>query len=171
MRYVGLTLVVLAALALVTGASAGRNLSTMTLRLADLPNGYTQSKSSSCSLACAKRDQGYVAPGFVTGWERDFVGGPKKILSSVSLYRSSTLARASVHHSWSSAAASHCLRASLSQRIGSESRMYRCDESGAFVWTVIWRSGALKGAVILAGFTAGGAEAATLALTQQARMT
>jgi hypothetical protein len=165
-------LVTFAAVALggATAAHAGGSLSTMTLQLSDLPTGFTQSKSYACPASCVKKEQGWIAAGYVVGWERDYDGGLKQISSIISSYTSASAAHASMLRSWASAAHAGCQRASLTEKIGDEARLYLCKRSGVSVYAVSWRSGKLKATVLVAGYVVGGDEAATLALKQQARM-
>lgn len=157
-------------LTVATGASADTSLSSMTLQFGDLPTGYTQSKSSTCPASCVKKAQGKVPAGFLSGWERDYDGGLKQIVSTVSLYKSTITARSSVLSTWARAEQHGCKRVSMVEKIGDEARMYHCNQSGVSIYAVTWRSGKFKAAIILAGYVVGGDLAARLAVKQQARM-
>jgi hypothetical protein len=170
MRLRAVTGSVVVVLTLATGAGAGRSLSAMTLQFGDLPTGYTQSKSSACPASCVKKVQGKVPVGYVSGWERDYDAGLKQIVSSVSQYKSSGAAGASVRRSWASAERQHCNRVSMVEKIGSAARLYLCKRSGVSVYVVSWSSGKFKATILLAGYVVGGDVAAGLAVKQQARM-
>jgi hypothetical protein len=163
----GLVVVVLAVSA---GAGAGTSLSSMTLQFGDLPTGYTQTKSSACPASCVKKAQGKVPLGYVSGWERDYDAGVKQLVSSVSSYKSTTTAKASVRNTWASAERHGCKRVSMVEKIGNEARMYLCKQNGVSVYAVTWRFTEFKATIILAGYVVGGDLAAELAVKQQARM-
>jgi hypothetical protein len=156
-------------LVLAAGASAGRPLSAMTLQFGDLPTGYTQSKSYACPASCVTKETGSVSAGYLGGWERDYDGGVTQLTSAVSLYASTEAAQASILRSWAKASKA-CVRASLSEKIGDQARMYLCKKSGVSVYGVSWRSGKLRGTILFGGYVVAGSEAARLAVEQQARM-
>ncbi|MGZ4409421.1 MAG: hypothetical protein ACXVY6_11600 [Gaiellaceae bacterium] len=170
MRFGAVSGLVVVVLAVVTGASAGRSLSAMTLQLRDLPTGYTQSKSFACSPSCMKKTQGSVPAGYVNGWERDYYAGLKQVASRATQYTTNASASRSVRSAWANAERHGCKRVSLVEKIGDEARMDLCKENGVSVYAVTWRSGKFRGAILLSAYVVGGKEAAALGVKQQTRM-
>src|SRR5213593_248414 len=70
-----LVLVALCALAGTATLASVPNLKSMVLRLSDLPAGFALDYSRAVSQDQVVKEQGFVMPGYVTGWETQFTRG------------------------------------------------------------------------------------------------
>lgn len=165
-----------------TAAASSPSLRLMILGLNNLPAGYAQDYSHSISKADVMKEQGFVMPGYVTGWEAQYTrseGFNTAIIdSSVNRYGTSAQARASIFDSSKRAAKQKGMkRISLGASFGQDARAYTFDTKqggvAVKVYIVAWRYGSLKASVLLAGLASLGATAEQvkqLALKQHARM-
>jgi hypothetical protein len=172
----------IAALALVgTVAASGAGLQQMVLSLGDLPAGFALDYSHAMTRAQVATQQDYVAPGFVAAWESQFTRSEgvssAVIRSSVSRYKTTQQAHASIAHTWSQATkmkqGMKVARVSTGTPLGHEARMFRGDDnSGAIVYVVVWRYGSLKAGVMFGGspLVVTARQTVQLAQRQQAHM-
>jgi len=192
------TVAALAALVggLLAATASGRpNPRTLTLRLADMPSGFSV-KTAHYVGAVAAAGSGsateaqYRAWGYMAGYEADFaqrgslsdlLKGAVEIDSSVSVYETAHGAA----ESWADSkvyCAEHtsvCLRLSLGKKIGSQAGLYKLTppSSGGVktvVYSVVWHRGPLRAAVLATGAAAGVgpslSEVIALAVKQDRRM-
>ena len=168
-------LFVAAALFTGTAAASSPNLKSMTLRLSDLPPGFTLASSHSVSKAQLVKDQGYAMPGYIIGraskFKRAEGSRTAEVDSNVSLYRSSAQAHSSMLDTYRKAGKYR--RISVGAPLGDEARAYKVTASGVAVYVTVWRYGNVKASVFFAAIASIGAtaEGATrLAVKQQRRI-
>ena len=177
-------------LALAATASTTPNLKTLVLGLQDMPTGFRVKSHHFESLAAAAKSGHQPVSelrkwGYVNGYEVDFsrdvslstlVRGAIEVESAVSLYRSRAGVRASLAYS-----ARRCNKApahelSVGAKIGDAAHLCSLvKKSGGYTiqtYTVVWRRGRLKAAVLIAGLKGGVApnQAVSLAKVQDRRM-
>ncbi len=181
MRRFPIILVIVAAF--VSGAATASNpdLKSMTLRLSDLPAGFTAASSHAKSKAQLIKDQGYAMPGYVSGWESVFKRSEgfrtAEVDSNVAWYGSAAQAHASMLDTYQKAAkqGKKATRVSVGAPLGDEARAYKIPgTSGVVVYMVVWRYKNVKAGILFGGLPSIGttAEGATrLADKQQKRIT
>jgi hypothetical protein len=166
-------------LALTSSAiAASSSLKSMTLQLSDMPAGFSRDYSHAVSKAEVIKQQNYVMPGFFAAWETQFTreeGFRTAIaVSSVSRYRSTAQAHASMLDTWKGAAKQGKVkRISVGAPLGHEAHAFSYTAKGATVYIVVWRQANLKARLLLGGLPSLGATAqqtTRLAIRQQARM-
>lgn len=151
----------------------------MTLRLSDLPAGFTPKSSHVVSKAQVVKQQGSVMPGYVTGWESVFERSEgfntAQINSSASWYRTPSQAHASMVDTYRRAAKQgKVTRVSVGAPLGDEGRAYKIPgTSGVTVYMVVWRYRNVKASLLFGGlpsFGATSAGATRMAVMQQRRI-
>ncbi len=138
-----------------------------------MPTGFRVKSSHPYSAAAAVNRGGVTLRqlkkwGYAAGYESDFVRdvslsdlvhGAIEIDSSASVYRTSSGAKASLASSGKACHTSPATELSVGARIGDEAHLCSiAKRSGGYTiqtYTVVWRQGRLKGAVLAAGLKGG----------------
>jgi len=168
-------------------ALASRSPRQMVLRLSDMPTGFKVDTSGAMNAAAAVGEGGVTLAelkswGYRTGYETDFasdvalsdsVSGAIEITSSASIYASRGGVAASLDASIK-ACGRHKL--SVGATIGDQAELCAVTQmSGGYhfqAFAVLWRQGAVKGAVIVVGLKGGvsSRQAVSLAKVESARI-
>ena len=176
-------IVVAALVALIASAAVASNpsLKPMVLRLNDLPASFAQDYSRAVPRGAG------APPGYVSGWEVEFIGLVKPdnvaiVHSQVSRYRTAAQAHASILDSFKGAAnLKGVKRISIGRPIGSDTRgfSYQTEYQGnpVTMCVVVWREANVKASVQVGMMTrtesslgASARQAAQLAVKQDAHM-
>jgi hypothetical protein len=189
---VRLAALVVVLLALVAGvALASADPRGFVLRLQDMPTGFKVKSAGVKSAASAVKEGGVTLAqlkswGYVAGYEADFdrdvtpadavSGGAIEILSAASVYRTKQGAEKSLASSAAVCNKSPSQELSVGAKIGDEAHLCSgTSKSNGYTfktYILLWRRGALKAAVIVAGLKGGVSPglAVSLAKVQDKRM-